>query len=215
VSAALQTAIESYGIRARFRVVPNAVDQGLFHPPAQPPDDPPTRLVNVALHSEVKGLDVLLRAFAALAPRRPELVLEQIGEGSQARSLERLASDLGLGERARFLGKMDSVNVAEALRRSHVFVLASLTETFGVAVIEALCCGLPIAATSVGGVTELVNSENGVLAPAADVESLAEAIGAVLDDYRRFDRMEIARRARERFSLEAVGQSWDEIYRSV
>ena len=66
VNVRLQQAIESYGVRARFRVVPNTVDTGVFHP-GRRRRATADRLVNVAQHVEVKGLDVLLRAFATLA----------------------------------------------------------------------------------------------------------------------------------------------------
>jgi glycosyltransferase involved in cell wall biosynthesis len=215
VSIALENAIKSQGIHARFRVVPNAVDTKVFHPPVHLAGGPPTRLVNVALHREVKGLDVLLRAFAVLASRRAELTLVLVGEGIQTPDLQRLAVDLGLAERCHFVGAKEPEGVGETLRRSHVFVLASLSETLGVAVIEALCCGLPVAATDVGGVPEVLGPDDGVLAPPGDIDALAAAIKTVLDQYARFDRAAIARRSQGRFSLEAVGQAWDEIYQSL
>jgi glycosyltransferase involved in cell wall biosynthesis len=214
VSVALRKAIECYGVRARFRVVPNAVDTATFHPPARPPAGPPTRLATVSLHVEVKGIDVLLRAFATLAGRRPELTLDLVGEGPLTPELEQLAHELGLGERVRFLGSVEPAGVAEVLRSSHVFVLSSRNENLPVALLEALCCGLPVVATNVGGVPEVVTDE-GVLTQPDDPEGLAEAIGMVLDRYRQFDRPAIARRAASRFSLEAVGKDWDEIYRAV
>jgi glycosyltransferase involved in cell wall biosynthesis len=214
VAPQLRRAIEGYGVRARFRIVPNAVDTHVFHPPAQPVTRAPVQLVNVALHVEVKALDVLLRAFATLVSRRPELRLELIGEGPLTPSLQRLAAGLGLDEHVRFAGSMAPARVADALRAADVFVLASLSENLPVSLLEALCCGLPVAATSVGGVAQAVGRD-GVLAPPGDAERLASAIDAVLSEYTRFDRGDIACRARARFSFEAVGRVWDEIYRSL
>jgi glycosyltransferase involved in cell wall biosynthesis len=82
------------------------------------------------------------------------------------------------------------------------------------AVLEALCCGLPVAGTEVGGVPEAVGSD-GALAPPGDIDGLAAAVNSVLDDYARFDHADIARRAAARYSFEAVGGVWDEIYRSL
>ena len=93
-------------------------------------------------------------------------------------------------------------------------MLSSLGENMPLAVLEALCCGLPVAATDVGGVPEAVGAD-GALVPAGDAEALAAAIESVLDDYGRFDRAEIARRAAARWSFDAVGRIWDEIYRSL
>jgi glycosyltransferase involved in cell wall biosynthesis len=215
VSFALQRAIESYGIRARFRVVPNTVDTGVFHPSSNRASGPPTRLVNVALHRDVKGVDILLHAFARVVKRRSALTLDLIGEGPQTPELQRLISELGLAKRVRVLGAMEPVQVAAALRASDLFVLPSRNETLGASVIEALATGVPVVATKVGGVPEVVGPEDGVLTGPDDIEQLAESIERAVDDYDRFDRDAIAERARDRFSLDAVGRAWDLIYTSV
>jgi glycosyltransferase involved in cell wall biosynthesis len=213
VSRALQASIEAYGVEGEFRVVPNAVDTEIFYPCERIPDAAPARLVNVALHEEIKGLDVLLQAFALLAESRPDVVLELIGDGPRKGSLERLAAELGIADRVRFRGALAPGDVAEALRAADLFVLSSRSETLGAAVIEALCTGLPVVATAVGGVPEVIGEEDGMLVPPGDADRLATGVGAALDDYGRFDRVAIARRARQRFSTQAIGGIWDDIYR--
>lgn len=216
VSVALQQAIEAYGVHGRFRVVSNPVDTSVFYPASPLPDLPPTRLVNIALHGPNKGLDILLRAFKLLGARHPELTLDLVGDGPLTPALRQLAADLELSNRVRFLGSMDPAGVADVLRQSHVFVLSSLVETQGIAVMEALCCGLAVAATSAAGVPEVVgDGDESVLAPPNDPDALAAAIGEVLGRYDQLDRAGFARRAAERFSLGAVGRAWDEIYRSL
>lgn len=214
VSRALQEAIESYGVHARFRVVPNAVDTGMFRPPRNPRPGAPTRLVNVALHVEVKALDVLLRAFAELAAENHDLTLELIGDGPLTPELERLADELGVARRVEFRGRAQPAEVADRLRNAHVFVMSSLSENMPLALLEALCTGLPVAATAVGGVPDAV-ADDGRLAEPGDPASLANAIRGVLKAYERFDREAIAERAAACWSLEAVGRTWDEIYRSL
>src|SRR5262249_46835723 len=98
--------------------------------------------------------------------------------------------------------------------RSDVFVFPSLGENMPLAVLEALCCGLPVVATDVGGIPEAVG-EDGALVPPGDPDALAAAIKNVIGDFGRFDPGEIARRAAARWSFEAVGGAWDEIYRSL
>jgi glycosyltransferase involved in cell wall biosynthesis len=213
VNHRLQEAIESYGVAGRFRVVPNTVETHTFHPPAIERTGPPVRLINVALHVEVKGLDLLLRAFASVVATRPELTLELIGEGPLTSSLKQLAVELGLGERVRFAGVATPAEIADRLRSSDVFVLSSLSENMPLAVLEALCCGVPVAATDVGGVPEALG-DDGALAPGGDASQLARAIEEVVSSFERFDRTDIARRAAARWSFEAVGRTWDEIYRS-
>jgi glycosyltransferase involved in cell wall biosynthesis len=214
VNKRLQEAIESYGVQGRFRVVPNTVDAHLFRPRGSRSSATPKKLVNVSLHVAVKGLDVLLHAFSRLAARDTELTLELIGEGPLTPDLRQLAKGLGLDERVRFPGLASPPEIADALRASDAYVLSSLSENMPLAVLEALCCGLPVAATDVGGVPEAVGRD-GALAPPGDVDGLATAMRAVLDEYERFDRADIARRAATRYSFEAVGGVWDEVYGSL
>jgi glycosyltransferase involved in cell wall biosynthesis len=213
VNEELQQAIERHGIQARFRVVPNAVDTSVFHPPREGRATPPSRLVNVALHEELKGIEFLLQAFAQAA-REPGLTLELVGEGTLTPRLQEISRELGLEERVHFTGPASASQVADALRSADVFVLPSLSENLPVALLEALCTGLPVVATNVGGVAGAVLADGEVVAP-GDPEALATAIGTVLRDYSGFDRADIAQRAADRWSIEAVGRTWDEIYRSL
>jgi glycosyltransferase involved in cell wall biosynthesis len=214
VNLRLQRAIESYGVRARFRIVPNTVDASVFRPEAAPAVRGGPRLVNVSHHVEVKGLDVLLRAFAAVAATTPRAILELVGDGPLTPSLRELAVELGIGGRVEFSGPARPPEIAERLRRSDVFVLSSHSENMPLAVLEALCCGLPVAATDVGGVPEAVG-EDGALSPPGDPAALAKAIRTVFERLDIYDRADIARRAFDRWSFAAVGAQWDEIYRSL
>jgi glycosyltransferase involved in cell wall biosynthesis len=214
VSLDLQRAIERYGIKARFRVVPNTVNTRIFYPLDKPNVVAPTKLINVGLQIERKRLDVLLRAFAKVAGGRPELRLDLLGEGPLTPELKRLAVELNVGERVRFPGARSPRDIANALRAADVFVLSSVSETGPIVVLEALCCGLPVATTEVGSAPEAVGSD-GALARPGDVDGLAAAIEVVLQGYDRFDRVGIAGRCAARASFEAVGRTWDEIYRSV
>lgn len=213
VNERLREAIESYGVRGRFRIVPNTVDTATFHPGLAEAREA-TRLVNVALHVEVKALDVLLKAFRQASASRPELRLELIGDGPLTPELRQLAEELQLGERVHFSGRANPAAIAETLRSSDVFVISSLSENMPLAVIEALCCGLPVVGTDVGGIPEAVGAD-GVLALAGDPGALAAAIGTAISGYETFDRAAIARRAATRWSFEAVGRAWDEIYCSL
>jgi L-malate glycosyltransferase len=212
VSERLRRAIEAYGVYARFRVVPNTVDTRIFHPRLDANQAAPTRLVNVGLHIERKGLDILLRAFASIAERRSDLTLDLVGDGPLTPALKELAMELGVGTRVQFRGAAQPGEIARILSASDVFVLSSFSETGPIVVLEALCCGVPVASTSVGSVPDVIGAD-GALAPPGDIAGLATAIEAVLDGYDRFDRVEIAGRAASEASFEAVGRIWDEIYR--
>ena len=216
VSAHLERAIRAAGIEARFRIVPNTVDTDVFHPPADRARrvaGDPIRLAFVAVIRPGKGLDELLRALARIDA--PAWRLEVAGEGPARGDAERLAAELGLAHRVRFLGELPKVEVAELLRRSDLFVLPSHAETQGVVLIEAMASGLPVLATDVGGVPETVEPGSGVLVPPRDPEALEAGLRSLLQDPGRFDRAEIASQARDRFGYAAIGGILDDIYRDL
>jgi glycosyltransferase involved in cell wall biosynthesis len=131
-----------------------------------------------------KGLDVLLRAIAALpTDARASLVLMGPDWGERQR-LERLAGELGVGAQVQFLGHVADRGTYRAIfRRATVFVLPSEWEAFGLVLLEAMAAGVPIVATSVGGVPEvLAKGACGRLVPYGSAPALAEALGSLLRD---------------------------------
>jgi glycosyltransferase involved in cell wall biosynthesis len=216
VGASLQRAIERYGIRSRFQVVPNAVDTALFSPAAPHRTEAALkRLLFVCQLVPVKGLPYLLHALSGLRRTREDWHLDVVGDGDKRMEYEQLAVDLKLGDKVTFHGLKSKPEVAEFMRRADVFVLPSLGETFSVPVAEALATGLPIVATCCGGPEEFVVQNVGLIVPRGDAESLRGGIESMLDNLHRYSCAEIARYAKERFSLEVVGASLHGVYESV
>ena len=199
VSEAMRTALAGLAPGARFRVVPNVVDDELFHPGSGAGGDG-SRLLTAGLLGEngAKGVDYLLAALALLDGPR----LEVVGDGPRRAEYEALARRLGLDGRVVFHGFRPKPELAELMRRADLFVLASRFENNPCVAIEAMASGLPVVATRVGGLPELVDERSGLLAEPRDPESIAARIREALD--ASFDRAEIARRARERFGRERV-----------
>jgi glycosyltransferase involved in cell wall biosynthesis len=211
VSEDLRHHIQAQGFRGRFRVVPNAIDAKVFHPPPEPgwsPSGRPARLLNVAMHKPYKGLDDLLVAVADL----DGVVLDLVGDGPQRPELEHQAERLGLGDRVRFHGMLAKPAIAELMCGADLFVLPSHTENLPVSLAEAQACGLPVVASDVGGVPEMVDAGSGRLAPPQHPEALRAVLAETLDVLATFDRAAIAARAAQRWSLEAVGAVWDQVY---
>ncbi len=141
--------------------------------PPRPPRVPTA--VCVAHLREQKGHDDLLRAFAFVRTRIPQARLRLVGDGPLAPSLKELARTLDLEANVRFEGAVE--DVWPLLSEANVFVLASRYEPLGIAVMEAMAAGLPVVATSVGGLPELVTPHrNGTLVPPGNVEALGQAI---------------------------------------
>jgi glycosyltransferase involved in cell wall biosynthesis len=216
VSQSLRRAIEGYGLRAKFRVVPNAVNTDLFAPQSwEERRNGFLRLLFVGGLVEGKGLPILLDAMSQLRRRRPDLHLDVIGQGPELENHRRLAARLGLEERAVFHGAKSREEVAAFFRRADLFVLPSLCETFSVATAEALAAGVPALVTRCGGPEELVTEQSGLVVPPRDAHALASSLCVMLDRREAYDRQEIARAARDRFGYEAVAAAMDEVYLQV
>ena len=148
------------------------------HPLAPRSHTGPT-LVCVAHMREQKGHADLLRAFALVRAEVPSARLRLVGNGPLCHSLRDLAGDLDLGGAVQFEGAVD--DVWPVLAESDVFVLASHYEPLGIAAMEAMAAGLPVVATNVGGLPELVKpQQNGVLVPPRSPHALAQALIDVL-----------------------------------
>jgi glycosyltransferase involved in cell wall biosynthesis len=211
VSANLAGAMRAAGIRAPFRVVPNAVDTSLFVPGR---GGGGTRLVSVGLLHRQKGVDVLLQAFAVLRRRRPGTTLDLVGDGPERGTLEQLAQELGLDDAVTFHGFRPKRAIAGLLGDCDLFVLASRFDNNPCVLVEAQAAGLPIVATRVGGVPEVVNGY-GLLVDPGDVEALADRLDEALGNLDGWDAGDVAERARERYSHSAVGRTLSSVYREA
>lgn len=147
-----------------------------------------TNLLFVGRLTPVKGLRVLLEAFAAAHANLPDLALTIVGDGDDRVHLERLAAPMG--EAVRFLGYQSQQGVADALADADALVLPSFAEGLPVVLMEALAAGKPVICTQLAGVGELVeNGVSGFIVPAGDVESLATRICDMAEDPERRQKM--------------------------
>lgn len=170
---------------------------------------------------ERKGVEVLLRAIRRLEDGS---VLEIVGEGAHRARLEALARSLGVSDRVRFLGRVDERELRAAYARADVFVLPAVvdakgdTEGLGVVLLEALLAGVPVVASDVGGIPDIVtDGDTGWLVPSGDSASLATALSAVVADPTEASRRVERGRARiaERFTQERVVTDLLEAYREA
>jgi glycosyltransferase involved in cell wall biosynthesis len=213
VSEDLRHQLEALQPRGRYRVVPNVVDTAVFHPPAEPRDQPqgrPIRLLNVASLDEKKRHVDLLHALAMARARGLDAQLEIVGEGRLDGELRALTDALGLGGAVRFAGSRSPQEVAERMRAADAFVLPSRFENLPVVLLEAMASGLPAIATAVGGVPEIVDDGAGTLVAPGDVEGLAAVIEHLAAT--PYDAAALARRAEGRYGMRAVAAIWDDVY---
>jgi glycosyltransferase involved in cell wall biosynthesis len=219
VSAALRDSMEKRGISGRYRVIPNTYDPEIFFPPTDAPkgDQRRTvpRMLSVGLFTEPKGIPVLLRAVREIVQGGTQLHLDIVGDGPRRGEYEVLSSELGLERVVAFHGLQDRAAVAILMRGCDFYVQASLWETFGVTIIEAMACGKPIVATRIPAFEEKISRGKGILVPPNDERQLAAGIQEMLQTYASYDAHEIAASARKSYSHEVVGRALSSVYSEV
>jgi glycosyltransferase involved in cell wall biosynthesis len=189
---------------ANVDVLPEGVDYDFFkNYPAKKRRS--GTILYVGRLTELKCVDVLLRAFRIVQGRVPGAELKIIGDGELADSLRELARQLGL-KNVDFMGNVGRDDVAKSMHESSVLVLPSKSEGFPLVIPEAMASGLPVITTAVKGLPEIVkDGENGYLVPPHDHEQLADRIIRLLGDSGARKRM-CANNIKE-----AEKYSWDDI----
>ena len=203
----------------RVSVIPNGIDLDAFRPTGRQEsgfrnhDSALRRVVTVARFRPEKGLDTFIDAARLAVQRVPDLEFTLVGDGPLAGALEARVQSAGLSGRVRFLGLRE--DVADVLRDHDLFVLPSRSEAFPNAVLEAMATGLPIVATRVGGVPEMVeHGRSGILVPPGRPEEIA---GAIVGLARRpsYARA-LGRRARAdaeaRYSFDRMVRQFEQLY---
>jgi teichuronic acid biosynthesis glycosyltransferase TuaC len=179
VSPHLGNILQAHYPGSWWQYLPNVLGESFLLAPAPPPmsDKPrPFVFVCVARLSPEKGHAQLIEAFAAAFSDTIDVRLRLVGDGPSRSILEQLSLQLGVASQVDFVGRLPAPGVREELDSADAFVLASNFETFGVVVIEALACGLPVISTASGGPDHLIDSTNGLLVPAGDARALRDAL---------------------------------------
>jgi glycosyltransferase involved in cell wall biosynthesis len=164
-----------------------------------------------------KGLDLLLLAFSQLDRPRPALVIAGSGSPDFEATLRRDAARLGLEGDIYWAGFLDAQEKLAALAEADVFVLPSYSENFGIAVVEAMACGVPVVISDRIGIGGQAAAAGAAIVVPCESEALVGAIRQfVEDEHLRRTVGECGRRlARERFSIEAMVAGLSEMYRDV
>jgi len=179
----------------RAEVMTNAVDTERFRPAERQNGGGASRRIVVPRRLFPKnGVEHFVRAMPAITAEA-DVEAHVIGDGPQRQRLEALAGSLGVAERIRFLGSRANDEMPALLAEADVAVIPSLMEATSIAALEAMACGVPVAASAVGGLPEIIDGRVGALFPPADPAALAAAVVELL---RRPDLEELGREGRRR-----------------
>ncbi len=213
--------VSSYRVDpARIRVVYNGVRAHEFALPRRIAREGRGRLgdkspvVGIVCRLEpAKNVSLFIRAAAILANDYPDLGFMVAGDGSSRAELEKLSRERGLEGRIRFVGMRD--DVPALLARFDLLLHTSNHEGFSNSVLEAMAAGLPVVATEVGGLQELISDgETGLLVPAGDLEALVAAAKRLLGDWQLAEEMgrKAAEHVRHRFTVHSMVQDMVRVY---
>ncbi len=203
-------------------VIPNFVDTERFKPCDKKVCDTVKKclgakaetpvLLHISNFRPVKRVEDTVRIFAKVNKEIPcHLVL--VGDGPSRSSVEALVQELGIKERVRLLGKMELIE--EVLKSATLFLLPSKNESFGLAALEAMSCGVPVIASRAEGIPEVVlHGQVGLLSEVGDVDDMAKNCLALLRDREMYMRFSLAGRelALNRYQVEPVIDQYQALY---
>lgn len=208
---------KSFGVpRDHIRVIPCGVDTDQFRSQGERPKLP--HIVCVARLKPVKNLGLLLEACAILKARKVSFRCVVVGDGPCRIELEAMRAQLGLENAVEFVGAAEQSEVLKWWRRATVGVLTSESEGMPVCLMEAAACGVPVVATAVGGVPEIVrDGVTGLLTQPGDGLAIAGALERLLREPENAARMGAAarRRAEEHFSVRRQVDQLSEVWAGV
>ena len=212
---------KSFGcVNCDVRVIPNFISPAEYHPAT---DDRCRRvlapagnkiLVHISNFRPVKRVLEVVRIFAGVRKAMPATLI-MAGDGPDRDAAEAEVDRLKLTRDVRFLGRVE--DVADVLRGADLFLLPTVSESFGLAALEAMACGVPVIATRAGGIPEVVvDGETGLLAAPGAVDAMIEAALGILKDPKRHERMRQAAVARAGdFTTDKVVPQYEALYREV
>ncbi len=170
-------------------------------------------IISIAELHERKGLKYLIEAISTLKPKFPNIKLVIIGEGPERSELESQIKKLELEEFVILLGRRKEI--PKLLKAANIFALPSRREAFGLVNLEAMITPLPIVATAVGGIPEVV-TENGILVPPEDSEALAAVLKKLITSAPLREKLAAAGKKRilSDFDARKMAEKYEKIYQS-
>jgi L-malate glycosyltransferase len=213
-SPAARRILEQEGVAAAsIAVIPNGIDVGAFA--NRRTRDKVRTFITVANLRPEKQHETLIAAAATLCRLYPDVSFQIVGDGPRRRSLEELAQAQGVGERIVFLGHRE--DIPALLAAADAFVLPSRSEAFPNSALEAMVAGLPVVASAVGGLVDLVDhGRTGLLVPPADPEALVAALRSLIEAPARAAALGGAARAhvQQGYSFERMVAAFEATYLS-
>jgi N-acetyl-alpha-D-glucosaminyl L-malate synthase BshA len=213
--------LTNYNIEKEIQVIPNFVDTDLY----KPSKDGGLRehvapqgekvLVHTSNFRVVKRVPDTIRILEKVIKEIPSKLL-LVGDGPDRSECERLCRQLGLCDDVKFLGKQDGL--VEILNAADIFLIPSQSESFGLAALEAMACGLPVVSSNIGGLPELVrHNETGFIAGIGDIDRMAKYVTDLLTNQKKYELFSANARNRavNIFNKSKIVHLYEEHYKKI
>lgn len=215
VSNHLGNAMKILGITGNYKTVSNVVNTNIFKPCLKTDNSSTKRIIHIStLHEQQKNFKGILKAIKKLSEIRNDFVLHVISDGNFKPYIDYIKVNK-LEKFVKFEGIKNTEEVAAELAISDFLILNSKYENFPCVIPEAYACGVPVLSTNVGGISEHLNSECGILIPDNKQDILHEYINEMLDNTHKYNKKIIRAYAEKYFSYENIGLQFIEIYKEA
>lgn len=197
-------------------IIPNGIDYDYWSAPSSElPHRPQAEplIVSVGALKHVKGHDLLIEAFSTISKRYPDAHLVLIGDGQLRTLYEKRIRDLSLGDRITITGWLQPDEVRAWLQEADLFVFPSRNEGFGIALLEAMAAGVPVIASSVGGIPEVVGEMNHTLVKSMTSAEFAKAITELVTNKEMLESLSVrVQKHASRYRFSKTVQSYIDSY---
>lgn len=212
--------LRHFGVNRAIHVIPNFINLERYRVECNPSlraahaPNGERVIMHISNFRKVKRVEDIVHVFDRIRKAMPAKMIF-VGDGPERGNIERLCRELGTCEHIKFLGKIGDTN--EILSVADLFMLTSETESFGLAALEAMACGVPVISTNTGGLPEVnKHGYSGFLSNVGDIESMAlHAIGLLADDAELAKFKINARLQAETFDIAKILPLYEEVYKTV
>jgi glycosyltransferase involved in cell wall biosynthesis len=222
-SKTLMEEMQKYGFKTRHRIVPNTIDLQRFTSTNQATKDTLKKkfgfssktIIYTGRLAEEKHVDVLIKSVAILKDQIPDINLILAGIGKEEEALHRLVEDLNITEVVKFLGFVTK-ELPSLYQAADLFVIMSTAEAHSLSLLQAMASSLPVIVARTAGLSEHINSNNGLVVNPGDENNLAEAILKIFNNPQYAQLLgETARASIIKYSPDQIGEEWEDIYTSL
>lgn len=209
VSAQLANVVQQLYGKINYSVVPNAVDIDLFYPEKK--ENTVFKLLHISTMGYQKNIEGIINTLQKLAETDAAFDLTMIGPASdEVRNA--VNNSAALKRKTTFTGNIPYAEVASHIRQADGLFLFSRYENLPCVIMEAHCCGVPVVASAVAGIPEVIEETNGELVPSEDEDALLQALLRLIKKEKTYDSEQIATAARAKYNYEKIGQDFMAAY---